>query len=251
MSPADPASRVQPKSDHSPRQPPLIQASVTSHHLDSTFSIHSFYKVHGLSGLSELLLFMSPNSKKKIQICTPQYILFSYLNDVHVSLQQCMKYIASHVLKTEFKGCDEDSKGLKIYILLAVQKNILLSVKNTYILKSTSLRHSLHTIKHLFCIQFDTMASRQSRYRTPITPQKFPHSLKCQQPLMCFLSTLVRFIISGVSHKWGPWVGTLMRLTSSTQCGVLGAICAHLLGSSVSLCGCITICLRIHLFMDF
>ena len=71
---------------------------------------------------------MSPNSKK-IQICTPKYILFIYLNDVHVSLQQCMKCIANHVLKTDFKGCDEDSKGLKICILLAVQKNILLSVK--------------------------------------------------------------------------------------------------------------------------
>ena len=63
---------------------------------------------------------MSPNSKKKFKFEPPQYILFIYLNDVHVSLQQCMKYIASHVLKTEFEGCDEDSKGLKIYILLTV-----------------------------------------------------------------------------------------------------------------------------------
>ena len=31
---------------------------------------------------------------------------------------------------------------------------------------------------------------------------------------MCFPSTQVRFIISEVSHKWGPWVGTLMHLTS-------------------------------------
>ena len=112
VSPADPASRIHPKSDYSPRQPPLIQASVTSHHLDSTSSVHPFYKVHSLNGLSYFCS-CPPTVKKKIQICTPQYILFIYLNDVHVSLQQCMKCIANHVLKTDFKGCDEDQKDLK------------------------------------------------------------------------------------------------------------------------------------------
>lgn len=82
--------------------------------------------------------------------------------------------IASHVLKTEFKGCDEDSKGLKMYILLAVQKNILLSVKNTYILKSTALRHSLYTIKHLFCVQLDTMASQTVKVQNTHNPSKVP-----------------------------------------------------------------------------
>ena len=142
--------------------------------LDSTFSVHSFYKVHGLSGLSELLLFMSPNSKKKnSNLYPPIYAiyLFKWCTCVITAVYEI---IASHVLKTEFKGCDEDSKGLKMYILLAVQKNILLSVKNTYILKSTSLRHSLYTIKHLFCVQLDTMASQTVRVQNTHNPSKVP-----------------------------------------------------------------------------
>lgn len=41
-----------------------------------------------------------------------------------------------------------------------------------------------------------------------------------------------------------------MHLTSSTQ-WCWGLFGPHLLGSGDSLCGCKTICLHIHLFMDF
>lgn len=67
------------------------------------------------------------------------------------------------------------------------------------------MRHSLYTIKHLFCVQFDTVASQIVKMQNIHNPSKVPS--QSQMPATSDVLSYQPRLGSSfpeVSHKWGP-----------------------------------------------